>query len=182
MEFTLSIDSANKLICFAKSYIDLKLQERGLDTIQCEVTSDKIVARCINAYSFAEITLPINDFKGEEGKCFLITPNKLFHKSDETVRVLIDEKKVTYNMAGGSLVFEIEQSNYKIFDTKGFWREPKMTIYFNPKLLIECLKPYVNNKKYVRIDCLSPNDGFIISQDNEQCKSLVLPVKKPRGE
>ncbi|MEY8320318.1 hypothetical protein AAK894_04455 [Lachnospiraceae bacterium 46-61] len=184
MKFILSIDSANTLVRFAKGYIDYSLYVEKYKVAHCSISENKLTANLINAYSFAEITIPITKVENKENICFLPIPKRLFSKQDGVVSVLVEEDNVTYHTENGSYLFKITQSYGELTNIKGYWRESKGSTYFNPKLLINSLQPFANHKTPICIDWLGESNGVMISQSNndEEYKSLVLPVKKPKGE
>ena len=184
MKFILSIDNANELVRFAKGYIDYSLCVEKCDIAHCTVNEDKLTAHLINRYSFAEITIPIKNVENKEDICFLPIPKRLLTKQDGEVSVSVEKDNVTYHTKNGSNVIRMTQCYSALIDTKGYWRESKCSTYFDPKLLIKSLQPFTKHKTPIRIDWLGEFNGVMISQskNDEEYKSLVLPVRVPKGE
>ena len=185
MKFTLTARDINKLMQFAKYYIDSDGTSSALNLIQCEVNDRRIKANCIERTRLCEITLPVEDFDGEAGKCFLFPVNKRFLNKDGNVEITVEKDTVIYKNKVSSQIFKVNQSQ-EMFDTRRIWEGKTKTknisqIYFFPNQLIQALQPFKDGyyDYTICIDIIN-QECFIITQNDGDCsyKALVLAAKK----
>lgn len=181
MKFILAPWDLNKLMKFAKNYITSDTIETPNSLIQCEVNNTTIKAYCIEGYRACEITLPIEEFEGEVGKCFLPPLNKHFLIKDGNIDVIVEENEVTYQNKVCSQTFKVKQAQ-QMFPTKRIWEESSSEIHFHPRRLLEALQPFASSNEPILIEVVEEK-GFIITQTEGDCKyrALTLGVKVQKG-
>lgn len=152
--------------------------------IQVVVGSDGMMAYALDGYRLAKICIAPDEWEGE-GQFLLpvttvpklATYCEISIKEDSTELVFNDG--TTFCSKCPDPDFPSVQSlnaNFKRYD------EPKFSIWFDPRLLVEALKALQTGKSAVRLDFFSEVSPVIMRRDGDfkENRIMVFPVHPPK--
>ena len=175
MKFTLSKKSINKLIVFAKEFLDLKNVREFCHVGFCSLAEGKLYVTMSDCFSFCNLILPVEHRDGDDlfGKFVIAIPSYKILAPFVTIESVAKVTKYCYN--GMEVEFEHPYIRYDAPDFSSYFSPVIYSQYFDAELLSSSLKCF--GKSIVRVDFCSnsKNPGLAITKESE--RAFVLPCR-----
>ena len=179
--FQLGTPDANKLVRFARAFIDQKNPRRVFTMAHGKIDGKMLYVQGADGYRAFKLALPLLSASIEQGEFLLSPPSGLFDKRSAYVEVTAGMDATTYRNLNDSITLSVEKGDYPNFDS--VWElkaadkaSEKLETYFSPSLLASSLKAF-DQKLPVKMTFTTDRAPVLITQGN--AKAIVLPVRNP---